>query len=370
MNGFLTLELDLLHVSESGSLSITGPLMLIGPVMNEGTIAAWDFQAYTSTGNHINTGLVQAPNYRAMGRTVANLGSVVANESIWYYGLDSVSNYGTMTTRFLDAEQVFWNYGTATADSALFHCLMNDGHVAVMGRLELTGPSWNWGQLHFGRMRTTQNLTNDITGTIACAKLEQAGNFENHGRLQVFDTLYNGMGADQGDLRLDEGSATEARNFINGPSGILYGPGILCIAQYSANHGWLVPSIRICDVTTTTTVSPFMDVNDGFVPSPIVGCGPNDCSSVGVAEIATATQPLIFPQPVNGSFTIDLGESATGMASMCLLDPIGKVIQTMVGPFGPQVRVDVQEGPSGICLLQGFDDKGRQVFATRVTLIN
>ena len=155
------------------------------------------------------------------------------------------------------------------------------------------------------------------------------------------------------------GGSIHCKDLVN--RGWLAGPGTICISDSSINEGSLQPGLVICDATTTTTVWPFLDVDQGTVDPGILFCPAGSCA-VAIGERSSA-QLSIAPNPASDNVTF---EGMPAGAELRIYDGLGQLVLTPGVASGTKTTVDVGGLPKGIYLATAT--KGKQRLTTRLVV--
>lgn len=186
---------------------------------------------------------------------------------------------------------------------------------------------------------------------------------ENYGSISC-GHLLNGDTVGTAISRIYGTGVVQCEAFTNAESGRLYGPGTLCVAGHSENHGLVGGPVRICDATPTSSTPPFMDVHDGALLLPIYGCSSTVCASLGLPETPFPAYAVLSPQPATESFTITLSDPED-VASIILIDATGRIMRSIAGPFSGTVGIDRENLQSGLYIVMINDRIGRPITSTR-----
>lgn len=379
------LQCDTLHVSHALQLgsnvdlfaslfigdqgSITGPwdLSCHGAFFNTGTIDVGSLTTFHPC-SFYNEGNIGCTGLTGIVASFSNNGTVNVNDSMYIHSTTAPINDGALDSHVLGLVPQLWNNGDITCDRLYFGVLMNEGSINCSSLGWPQNPVHNYGYLYADTLEIQQILEIGGSGRVDCPTLILTGELENFGTLRVFGTAYLGEGGGPGDLQMHEGSTTETQNLINADGSYLRGPGTLCIAGHSENHGVVSGPITICDITPESSSPPYMDEHDGAVLLPVYPCATNACPTVGVAEGPEKDCFEFYPVPASGAFTLMLGAGAAALQELRLLDPMGKLTISIAGPFGQQVRVEPPASASGVWFLEGIGLDGRRALSERVML--
>ena len=123
--------------------------------------------------------------------------------------------------------------------------------------------------------------------------------------------------------------------------------------QSGSSYQWLnCPTMSSIPGATNQTYTP---TNNGDYAVAITNNGCSDTTacytitSVGIMENGFGNGLLLYPNPTNGNFSIDLGESYQ-TTTIIITDLVGKVIQTQIYNESQLLNLNIEE-PAGIYLL-------------------
>ncbi len=361
------LEHDFVRIGSSGQLVSTADLELRGELVVLGRLEAVRLLT-NMPGGMTNSGEVVAQSYLALKAPYTNSGSVMTEDSLWIYSLGDLNNTGTINGGTVGVGPFCINYDQINAQYFTTGLLLNYGMAYVDSADLRTSLLYNNGTFHAQRIYGGNDIQNEAAGVLTCDRLYQEGLLGNYGVLRVFGTFWNGSDTTQGDTQLFDGSSTEVRNFINVEGSILRGPGTLCIAEHSENHGAVSGPVGICDVTPGSSTAPFMDVHTGVLALPVYECPNSPCATVGLAARTGPEVVRLFPQPASGQLTVELGTQHTSVSALLLHTITGQVVLRAPGPFGVQATLSTQAIPPGSYVLVGVDVQGHPTFSVPVLL--
>lgn len=347
--------------------SLVGPWMvtLAGPFHNAGTVDLSELR-FSYPASVLNESTIMADLIVGITASFSNTGALELTDSLDVYSILDPVNTGSIIAQVIGLAPLCLNSGTLNCDVLRFGTLQNDGEVRCHSIGTPVNPVFNTGIFRADTLAIGQYFENGETAHAECSMLYLTGELQNHGMLRVYGAAYNGFMGAGGDMQMFANAATEVQNYIGAAQSILRGPGTLCIAEHSENHGTISGPIGICDVSPGSSTIPFMDVHDGDVLLPVLACSAGGCSTVGLPESESMSSPVVFPQPANSSFFLSLGSQNMKASRIRLLDSTGRVILVLAPPFSEPVRVDLSEQADGVYVLQTLDDVGKAAFSSRV----
>jgi len=355
-----------LTITSTGQISSSAQLWLEAELLNYGNLVA-DRLLLSQPGHLHNEGSINAEHFETNVCGFDNLGSITADDTLWMYCPWMVNNLGALSAETM-LLAIMRNEGEIS--TGRLHCgtLQNYGNVQARHADLSTCDLYNNGLFQSDTIHLANHIENDAQGVITCDCFIQLANFENRGTLRVHGVWLNGDGTAEADSRLYLGSVNETRNFINANGSELRGSSTLCILENSENHGLVSGPIGICDMTSSLTTSPFMDVHDGDTQPPIFQCPNGPCGWTAILEEESTNGTTLIPNPNEGRFTLQLGDFATRTHSLELLDAWARVTWSSLGPFMESVNCALGLLPKGAYVLLGKDRIGMQLFYARVII--
>ena len=119
------------------------------------------------------------------------------------------------------------------------------------------------------------------------------------------------------------------------------GLGSVCILEHAENHGNLIGSMQLCDLTPTMTTPPYWAVHTGTIVLNPTYCGPLACATVDVPETDEWSGPKLYPNPTAGAFQVELGSLAETVHSWALMDELGRRIMNTFAVGSDQLTLDL-----------------------------
>jgi hypothetical protein len=299
------------EVTMSGSIGGTGSIKIAGNLINKGFITiyrlATDVDPFPEFDTYFkNEGVIENNVTLLLADSTINLGSIINSDSLIVgvnrklynqsllhsrilYGLGPLANYATMISDSMIIGRAFANYGEITCNSTLeaYSLLFNEG-------------------------------------SINAANYEQwSGSVENYSDITVTDNTTLGL---FGGIQFEQtpGARITTRNLYVLENTDIRGLGSVCILEHAENHGNLIGSMQLCDLTPTMTTPPFWDVHTGTIVLNPTYCGPLACATVDVAEPAGSTAPKLFPNPTAGTVHVEWGPGREVVHEWTLLDALGQ----------------------------------------------
>lgn len=346
---------------------ITGPweLLCTSLVSNAGTIATRGIRmAYPAA--LTNQAVVQVGHLSGVTSALLNTGSIAATDSLSIYSTTAPTNMGSITAQVVRMAPLCVNHGTLDCTRLYFGTLQNHGTVHCEANGSPINPIYNQGLLFADTLRSSNAIEIGEQGRAECAILELTGRLDNYGIMRVFGLLINGAPGAPGDLQMHAGSTTETQNYFGSTGSFLRGPGTLCIAEHSENHGIISGPIGICDATPQAVASPYMDAHDGLVLPPVQPCSGDGCATVRVPSHDSADVRL-SPIPATDQLIIDPGKHAPRIAAVRLLDASGRRI--LDAAMEGRLALSLVGMPAGTYFLLGLDRQDERVFNLLVPII-
>ncbi len=131
--------------------------------------------------------------------------------------------------------------------------------------------------------------------------------------------------------------------------GTIGGQGHICISGTSVNYGSIQDEVDICDLTPTTAIPPFIDINIGTVAPTVTYCAGAVCA-VGVFEGTELENVKAWPVPANEQLTLE-GLPPRLAFAVEVRDPLGRMLPVRTMRDGSQMQLDVSTLPAGIYTL-------------------
>ena len=355
-----------LTITSTGHISSSAQLWLEAELLNYGNLVA-DRLLLSPPGQLRNEGSINAEHFETNVCGFENLGLITAEDTLWMYCPGIVSNLGVLTAETM-LLAIMTNEGAITAGRIHWGTMQNYGGIQARHADLSTGNLYNNGLFQSDTIHLANHIENDALGVITCDRFIQLANFENSGTLRVHGVWLNGGAGEEADSRLYLGSVNETRNFINAIGSELRGTSTLCILENSENHGLVSGPIGICDITSSSTTSPFMDVHDGDIQPPIFQCPNGPCGWTAIREEEYTNGTSLFPNPNEGQFMLQLGDFAARTQSLELHDAWHRVTWSSSGPFMESIYCALQLLPQGAYVLLGKDHVGMRLFSARVII--
>lgn len=353
-------------ITGTGQVVSSMRLWVEGDLFNYGHVEA-NRLLLAQPGQLHNEGTISAEHFETNVCGFNNLGSIVADDTLWMYCPGMVENYGLLSAETM---LLYITRNQGSIGASLLYCgvLENSGNVQAQYANLSTCALYNSGLLQADSIRSANNIENDAAGTITCDRIIVLRYLRNYGTLRVHDAWQNGNDTANADARLYAGSVNETGSFVNAAGSELRGSSTLCIMDHSENHGLVSGPIGICDMTTPLATSPYMDVHDGDLQPPIYQCPAGPCGWTSIADLSPLPGAVAFPVPTEGQVTVNLGALYVKTFSLRVIDPWGRTSWSNSGPFGESVSYDLHHLQSGPYTLVGRDSEGRQLFSTRLII--
>ncbi|MBP7156876.1 MAG: hypothetical protein KBA60_12755 [Flavobacteriales bacterium] len=335
-----------LVVTATGSLAGTGigQLVITGTISNEGSITG-TYVRFFDQGKLTNTGTVAAGVLITVKDSTLNYGSMTGTDSLVLGYARRMRNYGNLNADVFYSLGFYENHGSTAATSIA---------------------SANWYYTNIGSTTANSFVSRSFdswpSGTMAVSGKMFCGSFDNSGSV-IADSLII-----QGGWLLDGSTVCRSALVIEAPSspfsihltsgGIngsiitrdlliqegvsLFGPGPICISGHSENHGHFGHILDVCDLSRTTAAPPFLDVNTGTWHPSVTFCTNTSCEGVGITEPLDQGALRVYPQPIEGSFIVELPSALSGPLTVEVHDMMGRT--TRRGAYSSAEFLQLERG--------------------------
>jgi hypothetical protein len=299
------------NISSSGSLSGDGVVSIAGNLVNHGTIAVnrlatdvdWIPEYDTYFTNH---GIITSSRLVLFADSTRNFGYMIGMDSLVIGTFRRLYNDASIESRIIYGLGGIANTGHVECDSIISgRAFYNDGTLSSAYLFELYSNSIN-------------------SGTIWADEYNHySGSFYNEGSISINGTTSLGV---YGGIQFEQtpGARITTRNLYVLENTDIRGLGSVCILEHAENHGNLIGSMQLCDLTPTMTTPPFWDVHTGTIVLNPTYCGPLACATVDVAELAGSAAPKLFPNPTAGTVHVEWSPRAEVVHEWTLLDALGQ----------------------------------------------
>lgn len=341
----LTLDADLVwsgglfHITPAGSLNSTHQFTWTCEVMNQGWIDVRRFQTYPGHDTR-NQGTINCEVFVSVSDSTFNEGGISASDSLvigWYRPM---VNEGTMTTNVLYNLGALNNLGVIESMNCTTRAFFNMGSYSVESMLYCSGSIWNEAEIVAGSLSVVSGLWN-------------------WGQVTVRGEFIHGVNPiAPADTRLEANSTIHTRDFINSAGSEIRGPGQLCIEGHAENHGVLRGSLVICDLSPTTDVPPYLDVNTGSFWMSVTYCANSSCTWTSMSDEASVPTIQINPNPAVDLLHIQLGSSSPEVDRIEVRDLGGRLVQQLTGPFAERIVLHRNGLVAGTYLLRVLRTSG------------
>lgn len=317
----LTLINALLVVNDSGMLQVSGRLAVnaVNVVVN-GSMAATTMEWHLAD-SLINQGVLVADSFLFFEGDLVNYGSLDAQG---YFGVAffpvsyEVRNYGSVQAGDVFCARYFLNQGLLVCHNA--HLMI---YYSSMGSADAASVL----------MQSTIGIGEQANFFVSDT-LQIVQSFEDYGFVQC-GHFVNGWSIGTAQSQVFAGGVLQCGTFLNQSNGFMSGPGTICIAGHSENHGTINAPITICDISLDVVAPPYMDVNTGGFLQPIAYCNGDACATVEVQETSPAHGISLSPNPSVGNMLLDL-DGSSDVARIELLDGLGRLVLVINAPYaGP-----------------------------------
>jgi hypothetical protein len=282
-----------------------------------------------------------------------NYGELEATDffgAVGFPGMQPIYNAGSIRTGLCVSGHQILNEGQWVSDRASLNWYISEGGSATFEDCSVHVFS-----------ELGQGATLVVSDTL---RIQQ--DLESFGLLHC-GTFINGAILGTALTRLYLGSELVCGNFVNQSNGFLYGPGSLCIAGHSENHGVISAPINICDITLASDAPPpYLDVNTGGFLLPIYRCAVGSCATVGMREPAAREALTLRPNPAEDWVDIAVHPSASVVV---LLDGLGRTVLNRAGPFTSVIRLSRNGLVDGCYMVIVIDEVGQVISRERLFFI-
>ena len=352
-----------LVVTATGSLAGTGigQLVITGTISNEGSITG-TYVRFFDQGKLTNTGTVEAGVLITVKDSTLNYGSMTGTDSLVLGYARRMRNYGNLNADVFYSLGFYENHGSTTANSIA---------------------SANWYYTNIGNTTANSFVSRSFdswpSGTMAVSGKMFCGSFDNSGSVIADSLIF------QGGWLLDGSTVCRSAMVIEAPSspfsihltsggvngsivtrdlliqeGVsLFGPGTICISGYSENHGHFGHILDVCDLSRTTAAPPFLDMNTGTWHPSVTFCTNTTCVGVGISEVLDQGTLRVYPQPIEGSFIVELPSALSGPLTVEIQDMMGRTTRRGAFQNTPLLQLDRGYEIAGVHLMILQDSHGK-----------
>lgn len=344
------------EVTISGSLNGDAVVALAGSLVNHGTIALdrlatdvdWIPEYDTYFANH---GTVANGRLILFADSTRNTGSMLVSDSLVIGAFRRLYNDAEIQSRIIYGLGPLVNYGTLLSDSLTgARAIANYGNITCTSLIE-----------------TYSLLYNE--GSINALNYEQwSGSVNNRGAINISMTTSLGV---YGGIQFEQTPSARltTRNLYVLEDTDIRGLGSICILEHAENHGNLIGSMQLCDLTPTMTTPPYWDVHTGTIVLNPTYCGPLACATVDVTEADEATATKLFPSPSTGMVHVELGTRAEAVHAWVLLDALGRRMMNATEMEAEQLTLDLCAQVPGSYWLVLQDADGEVMERLRVVIM-
>jgi hypothetical protein len=261
INHAVTLDVDYVH--SSGSITINGSGTLIG---NSG-MRVFALNYPSGNASLTNSGSFNVARVPFISGTIINIGTLIT---------DSLLNYATITNNTganINAAQFMVHVGGT---------LNNNGNTQCTNFLTLSTVT-NTGNLSSNDFTNSKDFTNSASGVLSITN-----DFSN------IDTTAGPA------IFTNNGSVNVTNDWHNGSQ--INGSGKFCIGANSWNSGQMTGTFDFCDQSGND-----VDLNTGTIAGTITYC--QFSCSIGIVDVKSTTNPIIYPNPNNGLFSVSINEN-------------------------------------------------------------
>lgn len=331
------------EIAEGGSLTGSGSLRIAGNLENRGTLAlhrlATDVDPLPELDTYFfNEGEVQNDILLLLSDSTSNQGIINCTDSLIIGFERKLRNDSDINTNILYQFGRLYNYENVLADTLI-------GIRATV----------NYGLIRCHTIEIYQSLFN--FGFVHTSIYEQwSGVADNSGSINVNDStilgVYFGI-----DLEQTTSGYLNTRNLYVLENTDIRGQGSICILEHAENHGNIIGSMQLCDLTPTLTTPPFLDVHTGTIVLTPTYCGPLACATVNIDERST-TGTRVHPNPTAGHARITRGADSVPVHGWMVLDPWGRTVQRGTHAPSTVVNIDLTALRSGTYWVLLVDQAG------------
>ncbi len=348
--------------------------------------------------------------------TVAHVVTLTAPDSLIQGDL-YVQGNGQLLGTALVVGGIFYNFGQISLQRLELRVgflqpdAVNFGTLAAIHLLVQREDFHNIGSIIVDSLRSDAPWENTASGTVSAGWLSGPGQLDNRGAVSgagefaarfrndssitwtgVFRAPYTSTNQGRievaGDLRIesmmvDSGPLTvEGDVWIDGDlwladdsaflsvegdlriQGLLRGAGAVCVSDSTVNLGMIADSVDVCDRSPSTTVPPFLDVDQGVVGPDVSWCTDPRCQPVGIEGPMPVPGWSAWPVPSSG--VLWTGAVPGDVQEVLLLDAVGRCTRWPAVRQGQGLRIDLSALAPGPYLLHVPD--APQMPALRVLL--
>lgn len=301
-----------------------------GSLTNDGTFEVDRLAINTGFVTNTNTFIVNQAYYIGVTATLTNDGIVGP--------VDSLQNNGIITNNIDGQIETtnFWNNNT----------LVNNGTLHLTNFLSSLSFTNN-NSLYTDNFLNTGTAVNNHTIGVA-VDFMNTGTFTNSSTYDFFidHDFLNGDSIAHDALFINDGPMKIWNDFTNLDT--LKGTtGYFCIASYSANVGYILGTVDICDQTPMSG-PPYIDLNTGTIGTGVTSC--THACSAGIAENENTISNInVYPNPFtdNVTFKFDLKNHASPDTKLVVVDMLGQQVYSSVFK-GSQITIESNNFKSGV----------------------
>lgn len=344
------------EVTNSGSIGGSGSIKIAGSLLNQGVISvhrlATDVDPFPEFNTYfINQGIVQSPILLLLSDSTLNQGEITNTDSLIIGVYRKFYNASSLYSRIIFGLGPLVNSGTLECDSLTgARQVVNYSSLSCTSVLEAYSLLYN-------------------AGTILASNYEQwSGRVDNRGAINVNATatlgLYGGIQFEQ-----TPNARLTTRNLYVLEDTDIRGLGSVCILEHAENHGNLIGSMQLCDLTPTMTTPPYWDVHTGTIVLNPTYCGPLACATVDVGEVGPSASAKLYPNPSTGLVQVELAQPVAAIHSWVLLDALGRRVKGSTGTFLGNLSLDLTGHVEGTYWLELRGADGAVMERLRVVIM-
>lgn len=355
-SGNLALSSLFIEILPDGQLIIEGDLLVtVGTnvLLNQGVLTAPRMEIHVNDSTQ-NLGSIVADTLLIYEGDFVNRGSLTAASffgAAFYPTMPHVWNFGQFQTGNLFCARIFGNEGSLSSADAHFAVYYSSSGTFLARSVFIQG------NLGVGLLADLF-----ITDTLQIVQ-----DFEDYGFVQC-GHFQNGWSMGNAISQVFSGGVLQCASLFNRSGCQIRGPGTVCIAGHSENHGAISGPITICDITLENPISPYVDDNQGTYLLPVYYCGTTACATVGLPDVLTPGESKLYPSPTSGSFTIE-SPLLLNSASAVVRDGLGRAWLSV--PVGMRDREELNIGNlvPGVYSVELRDPAHRRVAIFPVVLV-
>ncbi|MCU0319774.1 MAG: T9SS type A sorting domain-containing protein [Flavobacteriales bacterium] len=333
------------EITEGGSLTGSGSLRLAGSLVNRGTLAlyrlATDVDPFPEFDTYfLNVGNIENNILLLLSDSTSNQGTISCDDSLIVGFQRKLRNDSDIFTNILFQFGDLYNYENLISDSLLsFRSTVNHGTILCINKLEIYSRLFNFGDINTHQFEVI------------------SAGVDNYGTINVNSSSTLGT---MGGIQFEQSTTgrLNTRNLYVLEDTDVRGQGSICILEHAENHGNIIGSMQLCDLTPTLTVPPFWDVHTGTIVLTPTYCGPIACATVQVDEMTGEEGARIQPNPTVGPIRITHSDALRPVHGWMVMDGHGRLVQRSAQAPDNTLELDLSAYRSGTYWVLLMDQAG------------